>query len=182
MPILGIIASQISGHLGPQPVFQGDYWALNTVTLTSSASSITFTGIPQNYTHLQIRYSLNAAAPADTTINFNGDVASNYSSHLLRGTGTAAQSYSYTSQSAAYVQFNIGFNTCAAVIDILDYKNTTKNKTIRSLAGWDNNGTNGEIDLWSGAWYNTNAITSLVLTAATTTFSANSTFALYGVK
>jgi hypothetical protein len=100
---------------------------------------------------------------------------------LLRGSGTAAQAFSYTSQSAAYVQFNIGYNTSVAVIDVLDYGNSNKNKTIRSLAGFDNNG-NGNIDLWSGAWYNTNAITSLVLTAVTTTFSVNSTFALYGVK
>lgn len=157
------------------------YDALATVTLSSTASTVTFSGIPTGYKHLQIRYSLTAAAPADTTIRFNGDTGSNYSSHLLRGSGTAAQAFSYTSQSAAYVQFNIGYNTSVAVIDVLDYGNSNKNKTIRSLAGFDNNG-NGNIDLWSGAWYNTNAITSLVLTAVTTTFSVNSTFALYGVK
>jgi hypothetical protein len=161
---------------------QGDYDALATVTLSASASSISFAGIPSGYKHLQIRYSLTAAAPADTTIRFNGDTSAAYSSHLLRGNGAAAQAYSYTSQTSAYVQFNIGHNTSVAVIDILDYQNTNKNKTIRSLAGWDNNAINGEIDLWSGAWYNTSAVTSLVLTAVTTTFSTNSIFALYGVK
>jgi hypothetical protein len=175
----GIFASQISGHLYDGPF--GAYDSLATVTLSASTASITFAGIPSGYKHLQIRYSLTAAAPADTTLKFNGDSGANYSSHLLRGGGTAAQAFSYTSQSAAYVQFNIGFNTSVAIIDVLDYANTNKNKTIRSLAGFDNNG-NGNMDFWSGAWYNTGAITSLVLTAATTTFSTNSSFALYGVK
>jgi hypothetical protein len=178
MPILGIMFSQISGHVWAP---EGAYDSLAAVTLSSSASTVTFAGIPSGYKHLQIRYALTAAAPADTTIRFNGDTGSNYSSHLLRGNPPSAQAYAYTSQSAAYVQFNIGYANSVAVIDVLDYGNSNKNKTIRSLAGWDNNGS-GNIDFWSGAWYNTSAITSLVLTAATTTFSANSVFALYGIK
>jgi hypothetical protein len=160
---------------------ENGYDALASITLAASSSSVTFAGIPTNYKHLQIRYSLTAAAAADTTIRFNDDTGSNYASHLLRGNGSAAQAYSYTSQSAANVQFNIGYNVSVAVIDVLDYQNLNKNKTIRSFAGWDNNG-NGNMDLWSGAWFSTSAVTSCTLTAATTTFSANSIFALYGVK
>ena len=177
--------SSASNSVTPAFPVIGSYDALASTTLSSTASTVTFSGIPTGYKHLQIRYSLTAAGAADTTIRFNGDAGSNYSSHLLRGNASAglAQAYSYTSQSSAFVQFNIGYNTSVAVIDILDYQNINKNKTIRSIAGWDNGtSSNGEMDLWSGAWYNTGAITSLVLTAATTTFSVNSTFALYGVK
>jgi hypothetical protein len=157
------------------------YESIQTVTLGSSSSSVSFTSIPSTYKHLQIRYSLTAAAAADTGVRFNSDAGANYSSHLLRGTGTAAQAYTYTSSNQIYAQFNIGFNTSVAVIDILDYASTNKNTTIRSLAGWDNNGS-GEIDLWGGAWYNTAAVSSIDLVALTTTFSANSKFALYGIK
>ncbi len=176
--LLNIIAGTLSVGVTPST---NSYESIATTTLGTTASSVTFSSIPATYTHLQIRYSLTAAAPADTTIRFNGDTGANYSAHLLRGTGTAAQSLAYASQTASYVQFNIGFDTSVAVIDVLDYVNTNKNKTIRSLAGWDSN-SNGNIDFWSGAWYNTGAITSLVLTAVTTTFSVNSKFALYGIK
>ena len=106
-------ASAASSSITTPTAFVPDsgYDSLATVTLASSASTVSFSGIPSGYKHLQIRYSLTAAAAADTTIRFNGDTGSNYSSHLVRGSGTAAQAYSYTSQSAAYVQFNIGYNT-----------------------------------------------------------------------
>jgi hypothetical protein len=178
MPIIGPIASPAKNFLWAPA---GAYDSISSITLSASASTITFSGIPSTYTHLQIRYSLTAAAPADTTIRFNGDTGANYSSHLLRGTGAAAGAFSYVSQTSSYVQFNIGYNTSVAVIDILDYTNANKNKTVRSLAGFDSNGS-GNIDFWSGAWYNTGAISSLVLTAVSTTFSTNSSFALYGVK
>jgi hypothetical protein len=176
-PILGIWASQISGHLASPSSFD----SIQTVTLGSTASSISFTSIPSTWKHLQIRYSLTAAAPADCGLRFNSDSGTNYSSHLVRGNPPNAQAYAYPSQGYATVQFNIGYNTSVAVIDILDYTNVNKNKTLRSLAGWDNNGS-GNMDFWSGAWYNTSAVTNIDLVALTTTFSVNSKFALYGVK
>ena len=69
----------------------------------------------------------------------------------------------------------------AGVLDILDYANTNKNKTAKTLAGFDANGS-GFADLWSGAWYNTQAITSVTLVAGSFLFAENSRFALYGVK
>jgi hypothetical protein len=80
-------------------------------------------------------------------------------------------------------------NTAAAnifagmVIDILDYTSTSKNKTVRSLGGYDRNGA-GEISLSSGLWYaSPAAITSIELTTtATTEFKSYSQFALYGIK
>lgn len=180
-PVLGIIASGISGHLTP-PYDPSSYDALASVTLTGSTNSLTFAGIPSGYKHLQIRYSLTASAPSDTILRFNSDSGANYSAHLFRGTGSAAQAYPYSSQTAAILQYNIGYSTSVAVADILDYNNTNKNKTIRTLAGFDSNSL-GELDLWSGSWYNTSAIASVtILTSSAATFSANSIFALYGVK
>jgi hypothetical protein len=69
----------------------------------------------------------------------------------------------------------------AAVVDILDYNNINKNKTIRSLNGRDNNGS-GDIYLTSGLWNNTSAIDSITIVAPSATFIEYSQFALYGVK
>jgi hypothetical protein len=170
-----------SASASATPFLAASYDSIATVNLSSGSSTVSFTSIPSTYKHLQIRYSLTASTPADTGLRFNSDSGANYSSHLFRGTGTAAQGYPYASSNQIYAQFNIGFNTSVAVIDIFDYTNTSKNTAIRSLAGWDNNGS-GEIDLWGGAWYNTAAVSSIDLVALTATFSANSKFALYGIK
>jgi hypothetical protein len=71
-------------------------------------------------------------------------------------------------------------------LDILDYANTNKFKTIRGLSGWNNNDTvdgNGSVRFISGLWRNTAAITSLkIVPEAAVNFKQYSSFALYGVK
>jgi len=68
-----------------------------------------------------------------------------------------------------------------AVIDILDYANTNKYKTVRTLAGWDANGS-GLVSFWSGSWRNTNATTTITLLPNLGNWAQYSQFALYGVN
>jgi hypothetical protein len=49
-PMLGIMASQISGHL-----VTNSYESIQTVTVSTATPSITFSSIPATYKHLQIR-------------------------------------------------------------------------------------------------------------------------------
>jgi hypothetical protein len=68
------------------------------------------------------------------------------------------------------------------VVDILDYANTNKYKTVRSLGGIDNNGS-GFLMYNSGLWMNTSAITSLSFTFdSPNTFTEYTQFALFGIK
>lgn len=181
-PILGIYASQISGHLW-EPA--GAYDALWSTTLTASSSSIDISGIPGEYKHLQIRASWVKSAQADIYMRFNSDTGTNYSYHVVRGQGTSGVSaYGYATQSQMAIQWNGSpdTNTPAVFIqDILDYSNTNKFKTIRTLAGFDNN-TDGEVDFFSGNWRNTNAVNSISIYPASGSFAQYSSFALYGVK
>jgi hypothetical protein len=67
----------------------------------------------------------------------------------------------------------------------LDYRNTNKYKTLRSLGGNDNNTASPPGDLYYGSnlWLNTAAITSLVIVPRTgTNFVQYTQFALYGIK
>ena len=176
----GFAAITATPFLGPF----GAYDSLATTTLSSSASSVTFSGIPSGDKHLQIRYNEMASAATDSQIRFNGDSSSAYSYHLLRGQGTAAQSFGYATQGSIMIQYNIGHagSGAAAIVDILDYASPSKNTTIRSFAGFENNSI-GEVDLWSGAWYNLAPVTSIVISTATAaTYNTNSKFSLYGVK
>lgn len=168
----------------------GAYDALATVTVPSGgAVSISFAGIPTGYKHLQVRVSARGTGN-DTYFNtrFNSDTAANYSWHQLFGDGSSAGAGAGSSATGMVgVQFTDTasvFN--AGIIDILDYASTNKAKTVRSLSGFDANGS-GKVILRSGAWYkNTSsvydAVTSITLTPATGTIEQYSTFSLYGVK
>ena len=196
MPILGIIASQMSGHLFAP---SGAYDSIATTTVGGGgASSITFSSIPSTYTHLQIR----GIGKWDTTTNdisaiqwqLNGDTGSNYAYHYVRGSGSAVSATGVASQTNALSSSSMPTNNAsyanmfgAVVFDLLDYTNTSKYKTYRALAGTDSNGIVAGyapmINLVSGLWQNTAAITDLTFTPVNgTLFNQYSSFALYGIK
>ena len=182
---IGIMASQISGHL----TTPNNYESIATTTL-SSTNTISFSSIPATYTHLQIRV-LARSQRADTgdlcNFRFNGDTATNYSAHQLNGDGATAGAGAWSSVAQIF-GMRVAANSLSAnvfgagVVDILDYANTNKYKTTRSLSGYDANGS-GEIYLMSGNWRSTSAITSITITPNVGTgFLQYSSFALYGVK
>lgn len=157
-------------------------------TVTGSTGTITFSSIPSTYKNLQIRMSAASTngTVADAYIRFNSDSAGNYFCHQVRGGGGSinGQTYSYTTQNQMVITSNIGQSGTmqnGAICDILDYTNTSKNKTIRSFTGYDTNG-GGEIILWSGAWNNTSAINRIDITLSGGSFYSDSIFALYGIK
>ena len=204
MPILGSLgglsARGFGFGAGPTTTpftLTGNYDALSTVTVPSGGlSSITFAGIPQTgYTHLQIRAFVKTDRSTygrdETSLRFNSDSASNYSWHTLYGNGGSASSYAVatdTNIDAGYISGGAGTDMFGGqVIDILDYTNTNKYKTIRSLSGHEQNGTIASlyniIGLSSGSWRSTSAINSITIGIISgTLFNQYSSFALYGVK
>jgi hypothetical protein len=181
-PILGIYASQISGHLFAP---SGAYDSIATTTVGSNTSSVTFSAIPSGYTHLQIR-AINFTSSANSNIytRFNSDTGNNYASHQLTGDGSSPLALGNSSISFAYPSFSPGGTYPGVfIMDLLDYTNTNKNKTFKSLWGYDNNGS-GWVGLNSGVWLNTNAVTSITFghTVGGATINSGSQFALYGIK
>jgi hypothetical protein len=183
--ILGILDSGVT-------VLPSSYESIATVTVGSGGSAtVEFTSIPGTYTHLQIRMLERATGSYNggyvDGVQFNSDTASNYSWHELLGDGSSASAAAGATQTsmragrmpAGGVGANI-FGT--SIIDILDYANTNKYKTIRTLGGFDSNSTTGTIVLGSGNWRSTSAITSIKLIPAADTFAQYSHFALYGIK
>jgi len=187
-PMLGIMASSISGS----KAVTSSYESIATQTVgVLGAVSITFSSIPATYKHLQLRFtarSLDNDTNAFIYMQLNGDTASNYSWHYLRGNNsgsatasgqanvTVMQTGLITALTATANVFGIG------VVDLLDYGNTNKYKTTRLLNGYDTNAS-GNIYVESGNWRNTNAITSIILTTSGSLgFDQYSSFALYGIK
>ena len=180
MPILGVIAS--STRQGQGPVDAGAMFPIFATTLTTTAASITFSNIPATYTHLQVRFLTLNSATGGTFFRLNGDSGTNYSTHYLYGNGTGAQSGGGGTESRLYIANHGTDFPTIGIIDILDYKNTNKYKTSRTISGNEtNSGNNTACALWSGNWRNTNAITSFQIYGDGTNFTANTTVALYGI-
>lgn len=187
-----------SSFLAGNPAFEeGEYQSIATVTVSSNVSEITFSSIPATYTHLQIRgiaRSTNGSVNGiSVNMQFNSDTATNYSQHYLgtyQGAGSATEAVGAANTSSIYIGAIPNDGLMASLysghtIDILDYKDTNKYKTVRALSGYDFNGaTTGYsyLNLHSGNWRNTNAITSIRLFGASGDFKQYTQFALYGIK
>jgi hypothetical protein len=181
-PILGIIASQ------NYPRESNSYESIATVTVGSGgASSISFSSIPSTYQPLQLRGIIkNSSSSTFAAMRFNSDTGSNYSAHYMDGDGAsvtagAASNYdrSYFGYSGTSSQTNI-FGV--SVIDILDYKDTNKFKTVRILTGVDVNGSGGVVEFSSSLWRSTSAISDISIFFSSTNLAQYSQVALYGIK
>ena len=162
--------------------------------LTSSQASFTFSSVDTlaaGYKHLQIRYMVRSTAAAANTGNvrmrYNGDTASNYGYHWLRGNGSSASSgatLSATSLSPGYFPYDgrPADIYASATIDILDPFETSKYTTFRSLMGTVSGAGENFVGLFSGLWLNTAAITSVTLFPESDSWKTGSRFTLIGVK
>ena len=170
---LGILASASGG---------ADYELIATTILGSSSPSVTFTnaGAWTPYKHLQLRYAANGDNSSHRDrMRFNGDTGSNYATHLMFRTGSTVSSAA--AASTTEMALGAGENTTnvfnVAIVDILDFASTSKNKTMRAL-----NGSNGEVSLTSGVWLSTSAVTSLSVRPDAGNYITGSRFSLYGLK
>lgn len=173
-------------------VYTGAFEPIATVTGTGSNQVLTFSSIPGTYKHLQIRASLTTLGLGGTTsyggwITLNGDSGSNYSDHTVYGDGGTADDYitaPRTSMGVITYQTNPAY-TAPSIVDILDYADTNRNTTVRSLYGGDSNGS-GFVGFSSGNWRNTAAVTSISLYLNAGfgghNFTTNATATLYGIK
>ena len=162
------------------------YTPLATTTFASAATSYTFSSISSSYTSLILIVNNQMSAASGFKLRFNGDTASNYSYHAVYGNGSTANA----EQIAPVNVMLFGSSPAASatsgifgpvVMDILDYANTDKYKTVRALSGGDQNGSGG-VYFASNSWRNTAAITSISIFCSSGNVAEFSQFALYGIK
>lgn len=193
MPILfGTIASSNQQARADTGVM----FSISSVVLGAQASTVTFSNIPQTYTHLQLicmtRITRSANDPSSNQLSFNGDSGSNYTYHMVVSStnSTTPDTYNAFNTSTMYIGTNASNGTAAGtyspmIIDILDYRNTNKFKVSRCISGFSqntsNNGQRG-VGIRSGLWRSTAAITSMTFNPNVDQYMAGSTFTLYGIK
>jgi hypothetical protein len=194
MPLITTLAGASARGYGGLVTFGGgtSYESIATVTVGSGGTaSAEFTSIPSTYTHLQIRGIVRDTSTGTSarsgSIQLNGS-STGYALHQLQGNGSGLSIDTAPSLTETYPFWVVTGNSTASVfstvvIDILDYTNTNKYKTLRVFGGYDLNGS-GHVRFGSVLWQNTNAISSIKLAiyAAEGNLAQYSQFALYGIK
>lgn len=164
--------------------------AIQTVTVgAGGAASIQFTSIPQTYTDLIVKLSVRTTRPGidvddEIYLEFNGSGGTAYSVRVVEGNGTtprSAQTLSSANMGRGIAPSDNAtantFSNCEYYIP--NYAGST-NKSVSFDNTMENNATNSIMNLASGLWSNTSAITSIRFTAVGT-FDQYSTATLYGV-
>jgi len=159
------------------------YIPLQTITLGSSASSVTFASIPQTYRDLVlVMFSKSVGSPtaANLKIWFNGDTGSNYSNLRMYGNGSSALSGTgSTTFFESWLDSTAEFT--ATNIQIMDYSAADKHKTALTRA----NLSSLQVQASTHRWASTSAISSIEIESSdngTDLFAVGSTFSLYAIE
>ncbi len=180
-------ASSSSSSFVPVEHDPSGFFPIATYTVSSAtASSITFSNIPQNYTHLQLRCTLR-----------NTTTGSNYATININS-GTYRQNFWYTSGSGYVVSTSTGADVVFSrmssatanyfgsnIMEIDDYSSTTRNKVVRSIGGAEttySNSTGGNWAFSSLLSMNTAAVSTVTITPSSGNFAQWSQATLYAWK
>lgn len=155
------------------------YVPIQAITLSSTATEVVFTGIPQTYTDLVLVVRASFSAEEYLCYQFNGDTASNYSETPIVGNGSSVSSGRAANRAFIFTQAVAGAGVpFIAKSNFQNYANSTTNKTVLSRTDCASR----DVTASAGLWRNTAAITSIRAYALTgNNFQSGSTFTLYGV-
>jgi len=156
------------------------YDKIATTTLSSAASSITFSSIAATYTDLRLIWTATGTVANSGLLRFNSDSGNNYSWTYLAGNGSSA----FSSRTANYssLLMNGGAlsttNPSLTMVDIFSYAGST----FKTVLIDDSQGEQNSVFRWVGLWRSTSAITNVSITASSSTFAAGTIATLYGIK
>lgn len=161
---------------------------ISGTTLTTAAASVSFSGIPANYTDLRfiIQCKTTHTAHSALLMGFNGDATTNYSYTRMYGNGSATFSDRFTSQPAG---MDVGFMPNSAsgfgtiILDVMSYSNLSTFKPVLDVWETVAGAVNNQFVLAEvGLWRSTAAITSATFTFPVGSVVAGSTFSMWGVR
>ena len=166
------------------------YTPIATTTLGSSASSYTFSSIPQTYTDLVLVLNGYGAVTDGSSIvgevgNNSLDTGANYSMTRLSGSGSTASSG--RASGTNFIRFanltgqsTSSSNPTSLIINFMNYSNTTTFKTILNRVN-QINGSYPGVEALVNLWRSTSAINIIKLYPYASSFAAGTTLTLYGI-
>lgn len=179
---LGFWAAAGSGGGGAA----GSYELISTTLVSNGTTAqvdFSVSSYSGTYKHLQLRVvgGGNAGGSQGLNLRFNTDTGSNYTHHYLSGNGSTVSSGTPGASQTLIQAGLLGGNDLwgASIVDILDPYSASKNKTTRSLSGYQGSPL---IRLYSGLWMSTSAVTALNVSSSATYFLSGTRLSLYGLK
>jgi hypothetical protein len=158
------------------------YIQLNSITLASATTTVTFSTIPAAYRDLILIINGSFASAASYTFRFNGDTGSNYSmvyAQAVHGGGITSGTISSTSL-VVWAANNLVANTnFTNITQVMDYSATDKHKAVLNRNGGQQSASSF-VNMSAGRWANTGAITSMAIIGSAN-FNIGTTFSLYGI-
>jgi hypothetical protein len=185
MPIpLGILAATASGGI---PTFEH----IATTTLASTATTITISSLPQNFKHLHIRTFSKVTSTTNSGnlyLRVNGDATSGRYFWSQNVGSTSSWQYNSDNTNETDMRFGVALSSATAnlnafsthLIDISNYSATNKFTNIMSKGGYSVVSAASQINLASGGYNQTGAVTSLTI-GTNETFAIGTTIAVYGL-
>lgn len=153
------------------------YTPLATVTLASTASSVTFSNIPATYRDLIVVANFTpSGAMGNIVLRVNGDGGNNYPLVYANGTGTGTDTRSLTTN-GFFGTYTLATTRNTIIWNVMDYSATDKHKTALSRCS----NASESSTMTAARWTNTAAITSLTVAPDSSTFAVGGTFNLYGI-
>ena len=152
------------------------YTLIDSVTLSTAVTNLTFSSLPQTYGDLVIVTSGTFSGGSGIELQLNDDTtSSNYSMISMAGTGSSAISARDTTFRLAY--FTISGQT-TTIGNLMDYSATDKHTIMISRASPSGDNVSATVSRWA----NTAAVTKIkIINAAGETFSVGHTFHIYGI-
>lgn len=152
------------------------YIPIASNTLSTTATTVTFSSIPSTYTDLVLVINGASTGSYYAYTYFNSDTGANYSRTELNGSSGAAGSFRFSN--LIPISFDTALGASLNKVNIMNYSNSTTYKT----CSYRYDLPNGITGLGIGTWRSTAAINRIdVVGYSTTTFVAGSTFTLYGI-
>jgi hypothetical protein len=157
---------------------------VNSTTLLSTATSVTFSSLPQNYIDLIAVISCTTTASVYVGCRLNG-ASTNYSGTILWGNGSSSGSYRGTTAGWSYILIDPPCNSGEANRSVyrFEFLNYTNANSFKRVIGTGARASVG-IGVVAGMYSATPivATTSITFMPGDQSFEAGSTFTLWGVK
>jgi hypothetical protein len=157
---------------------------MDSVTLGSNATGVTFSNIDQSFGDLVLIIRGAGTGNVYPVVRFNNVSSAIHKIVELYGTGASLGGYTATNTSAVSVSANTWVKAADANLvkaHIMDYSATDKHKGVLSTAGQTGSSAGFGTELIFAKYPDTNAITTMFVWGFNGVYLAGSTFHLYGI-
>lgn len=151
-----------------------------TTTLTATASSITFSSIPNTYTDIIMMVAGNQSLNADGGLQFNNDTGTNYSRIAMYAAGGSPGIDDLIQDNKDKIDISYFDNTYqgSAYTQIFNYTGSSR----KSILNYFNARATADLATTTGTWENTAVINTITYVPGAGHFNAGMSVTLYGIK